>query len=50
MCVSVCVCVCVDTPYILDVRFVDVPVGVTQCFHATLLCNGVLCFPHFFHL
>ena len=26
----VCVCVCVAIPYILDVRFVDVPAGVTQ--------------------
>ena len=23
-------CVCVDIPFILDVRFVDVPAGVTQ--------------------
>ena len=30
VCVRVCVCVCVSIviPYILDVRFVDVPVGV----------------------
>ena len=26
----VCVCVCVVIPFILDVRFVDVPAGVTQ--------------------
>ena len=26
----VCVCVCVIIPFILDVRFVDVPAGVTQ--------------------
>ena len=26
----VCVCVCVDIPFILDVRLVDVPAGVTQ--------------------
>ena len=26
----VCVCVCVVFPFILDVRLVDVPVGVTQ--------------------
>ena len=26
----VCVCVCVVVPFILDVRFVDVPAGVTQ--------------------
>ena len=25
-----CVCVCIVIPFILDVRFVDVPVGVTQ--------------------
>ena len=25
-----CVCVCVVIPFILDVRFVDVPAGVTQ--------------------
>ena len=30
MCVCVCVCVCVVIPFILDVRLVDVPVGVTQ--------------------
>ena len=29
-CVCVCVCVCVAIPFILDVRFVDVPAGVTQ--------------------
>ena len=28
--VCVCVCVCVAIPFILDVRFVDVPVEVTQ--------------------
>ena len=27
---SVCVFVCVFIPFILDVRFVDVPIGVTQ--------------------
>ena len=27
---GVCVCVCVVIPFILDVRFVDVPAGVTQ--------------------
>ena len=27
---SVCACVCVVIPFILDVRFVDVPAGVTQ--------------------
>ena len=26
----VCVCVCVAIPFILDVRFVDAPAGVTQ--------------------
>ena len=26
----VCVCVCVVIPFVLDVRFVDVPAGVTQ--------------------
>ena len=26
----VCVCVCVVIPFILDVRFMDVPAGVTQ--------------------
>ena len=26
---DVCVCVCVGIPFILDVRFVDVPAGVT---------------------
>ena len=26
----VCVCVCVVIPFIMDVRFVDVPAGVTQ--------------------
>ena len=25
-----CVCVCVVIPFILDVRFVDLPAGVTQ--------------------
>ena len=25
-----CVCVCVVIPFILDVKFVDVPTGVTQ--------------------
>ena len=25
-----CICVCVVIPFILDVRFVDVPAGVTQ--------------------
>ena len=25
-----CVCVCVTIPFILDVRFVDVPAGVTR--------------------
>ena len=30
MCVCVSVCVCVIIPFILDVRFVDVPAGVTQ--------------------
>ena len=28
--VCVCVCVCVVIPFILDVRLVDVPAGVTQ--------------------
>ena len=27
---AMCVCVCVVIPFILDVRFVDVPDGVTQ--------------------
>ena len=26
----VCVCVCVVIPFILDVKFVDAPAGVTQ--------------------
>ena len=30
MCVCVCICVCVFIPFILDVRLVDVPAGVTQ--------------------
>ena len=30
MCVRVCVYVCVVIPFILDVRLVDVPAGVTQ--------------------
>ena len=30
MCVCVCVCVCVVIPFILDVRLVDAPVGITQ--------------------
>ena len=31
MCVCVCVCVvCVANPFVLDVRFVGVPAGVTQ--------------------
>ena len=30
MCVSVCVCVWFVIPFILDVRLVDVPAGVTQ--------------------
>ena len=30
MCVCVCVCVCVVIPFILDIKFVDVPAGVTQ--------------------
>ena len=30
VCVCVCVCVCAVIPFILDVRFVDVPAGVTQ--------------------
>ena len=29
-CVCVCVCVCVAIPFILDVRLVDAPAGVTQ--------------------
>ena len=29
-CVCVCVCVCVVIPFILDVRLVDAPAGVTQ--------------------
>ena len=28
--VRVCVCVCVVIPFMLDVRIVDVPAGVTQ--------------------
>ena len=32
-----CVCVCVVIPFILDVRFVDVPAGVTQDFSTFLL-------------
>ena len=27
---GICICVCVAIPFILDARFVDVPVGVTQ--------------------
>ena len=30
VCVCLCVSVCVVIPFILDVRFVDVPAGVTQ--------------------
>ena len=30
VCVCVCVCVCVVIPFILDVRLVDAPAGVTQ--------------------
>ena len=30
MCVCVCVCVCVVIPFVVDVRHVDVPAGVTQ--------------------
>ena len=30
MCVCVCVCVCAFFPFILDVRLVDVPDGLTQ--------------------
>ena len=33
----VCVCVCVVIPFILDVRSVDVPAGVTKDFFAFLL-------------
>ena len=33
----VCLCVCVVIPFILDVRFVDVPAGVTQDFSTSLL-------------
>ena len=29
-CLCVCVCVCVVIPFILDVRFVDAPAGVTR--------------------
>ena len=36
-CVCVCVCVCVVIPFILDVRLVDVPAGVTQDFSTFLL-------------
>ena len=28
--ILVCVCVCIVIPFILDVRLVDVPAGVTQ--------------------
>ena len=35
------VCVCVVIPFILDVRLVDVPAGVTQDF-STLLPSAVL--------
>ena len=31
------VCVCVVIPFILDVRFVNVPAGVTQDFSSTFL-------------
>ena len=41
MCVCVCVCVCAANPFILDVRFVDVPAGVTQKVYHT----GFLCLP-----
>ena len=30
MCVCVCVCVCIVIPFILDVRLVDLPEGVTK--------------------
>ena len=33
----VCVCVCVVIPFILDVRLVDVPAGVTQDLSAFLV-------------
>ena len=32
-----CVCVCVFIPFILDVRLVDVPAGVTQDFSSSFL-------------
>ena len=48
MCVCVCVfifvCVCVVIPFTLDVRYVDVPAGVTQDFSTFLL----RCLPSFF--
>ena len=31
VCVCVCVFVCVVIPFILDVRLVEVPAGVTRC-------------------
>ena len=41
----VCVCVCVVIPFILDVRLVDVPAGVTQGLSTFLLqCFFVLIF------
>ena len=30
VCVCVCVCVCAFFPFIMDLRLVDVPAGVTQ--------------------
>ena len=38
----VCVCVCVVIPFILDVRFVDAPAGVTQDFSTFHLRTAVL--------
>ena len=34
VCVCVCVCACVVIPFILDVRVVDPPLGVTQEGHS----------------
>ena len=37
-------CVCAVIPFILDVRLVDLPAGVTQDFSSTFLLRAVLAF------
>ena len=45
----VCACVCVFFPFILDVRFVDVPAGVTQEEGHRISSTFLLrCMPFFF--